>query len=56
MVDVEVVTHLTAWRLEGVAQSLQEDVEEVEDEWEEDKGEGDEGMQTPLQRLASTAS
>ena len=45
------------WRLEGVAQSMQEEVEEEGDEWEEeDLLEEDKGKEALLQKRASEVS
>ena len=57
MVDVDVVILPPVWRLEGVAQSMQEKVEEEEDEWEEeDLLEEDKGKEALLQKRASKVS
>ena len=57
MVDVDRVILPPVWRLEGVAQSMQEEVEEEGDEWEEeDLLEEDKGKEALLQKRASEVS
>ena len=57
MVDVDRVILPPVWRLEGVAQSMQEEVEEEGDEWEEeDLLEEDKGQEALLQKRASEVS
>ena len=57
VVDVDRVILPPVWRLEGVAQSMQEEVEEEGDEWEEeDLLEEDKGQEALLQKRASEVS
>ena len=57
MVDVDRVILPPVWRLEGVAQSMQKEVEEEGDEWEEeDLLEEDKGKEVLLQKRASEVS
>ena len=57
VVDVDRVILPPVWRLEGVAQSMQEEVEEEGDKWEEeDLLKEDKGQEALLQKRASEVS